>query len=297
VTVSHNSAADLDAWLEAIEAGGHRDRLELCVVDSGSEPEERERLKREVASKVDHLLLEDNLGFGRSCNRGAAATTAPVLIFTNPDTRLDTLPSALQKEWPAGLMLGAINVAIDPPGAQGASRVATAGWQALDMALGRFSPPVYVRDAVAPAWVSGSDLAVSRADFERAGGFPEELFLFFEDTTLSVAHRRNGGRVAIDPEWKVRHPPERGPGEGRAAMDALARESGRWFVRRHQGPVRAALLYVVLAVLYVPRRVVGESARRITGRPTGGGSVFGLALDLLFPARVRRRLGAAPLSR
>jgi GT2 family glycosyltransferase len=293
VTVTHNSASDLGEWLEAIEAGGLRERLELCVVDAGSQPDERERLRREVGPRVEHLLLEPNLGFGRSCNRGAAATTAPVLIFTNPDTRLDTLPAALQTGWPPGLLLGAMNVAIDPPGAQGAGRLPTAGWQALDMALGRFSPPVYVRDAVAPAWVSGSDLAVSREDFARAGGFPEELFLFFEDTTLCVAHRRQGGRLAIDPEWRVRHPPERGPGQGRDALDAIARQSGRWFVRRHQGPVRAALLYVVLALLYVPRRVAGESARRIAGRAGGGGSVFGLALDLLFPSRARRRLGAS----
>ena len=69
----------------------------------------------------------------------------------------------------------------------------------------------------------------------RAGGFPEDLFLFFEDLELCLAHRRRGGRVAIDSQWAIRHPDEHGPLEGRDSLDAIARQSGRWFARRHQG--------------------------------------------------------------
>jgi GT2 family glycosyltransferase len=293
ITVSYNSSSRLPSWLEAIEATGCRDRLELCVVDSGSETAERERLERDVRPHVDHLLLEPNRGFGRNSNRGVAATTAPVLIFANPDTRLDTLPTALFGDWPPGLLVGAMNHTLDPPGAQGCRRVPTAGWQALDMTLGRFSPPVYERDAVAPTWISGSSLAVSRDDFMRAGGFPEDLFLFFEDLELCLAHRRRGGRVAIDSQWAIRHPAEHGPLEARDSLDAIARQSGRWFARRHQGPLRAALLYFVLAAFYAPRRCAGVLLRRAGGRPAPT-SALGLGLDLLFPSRVRRRLRAQP---
>jgi GT2 family glycosyltransferase len=291
ITVSHNSSSEMSGWLEAIEATGGRDRLELCVVDSGSEAGERERLEREVAPRVEHLLLEPNRGFGANSNRGAAATTAPVLIFTNPDTRLESLPGALAGDWPPGLLVGAMNHSLNPPAAQGCRRVPTAGWQALDMTLGRFSPEVYKRDAVAPTWVSGSALAVSREDFLRAGGFPEEFFLYFEDLELCLAHRRRGGRVAIDPRWAIRHPSVQGTPGGRASLDALARQSGRRFVRRHQGPLRAALLYLVLAIFYVPRRVAGATLRGATGRAARR-AARGLALDLLFPGRVRRRLAS-----
>ncbi len=205
ITVSYNSSSRLASWLEAIEATGCRDRLELCVVDSGSEAAERERLERDVRPHVDHLLLEPNRGFGRNSNRGVAATTAPVLIFANPDTRLDTLPTALFGDWPPGLLVGAMNHTLDPPGAQGCRRVPTAGRQALDITLGRFSPPVYVRDAVAPTWISGSSLAVSRDDFMRAGGFPEDLFLFFEDLELCLRAAAAGVPTELHPEIVLRH--------------------------------------------------------------------------------------------
>ena len=60
ITVSYNSSSSMPSWLEAIEATGCRDRLELCVVDSGSETAERERLERDVRPHVDHLLLSSD---------------------------------------------------------------------------------------------------------------------------------------------------------------------------------------------------------------------------------------------
>ncbi len=288
VAVSHDSGDEIAGWLEAIERTGRRDRLELCLVDSGSAPEERERLQREFGSRVDHLLLEPNRGFGASCNRGAAATSAPVLIFTNPDTQLGTLPAGLEDGWPAGRLAGAMNHSLTPPAAHGARGMPTARRQALDLALGRFAPPVFVRDAVAPTWVSGSALAISREDFERDGRFPEDLFLYYEDLELCLAHADRGGQVVIDPEWAILHPPEAVGRPGRDSLDAIARQSGRRVAARRQGRAAAAALYVVLALLYVPRRAAGVLVRR-----RSAAAAATIALDLLFPSRVRRRLGAA----
>jgi N-acetylglucosaminyl-diphospho-decaprenol L-rhamnosyltransferase len=292
ITVTHNSLRVMGDWLEAIAATGVRDRLELCVVDSGSRPEERGELIRRFEKQVDALLLRPNLGFGRGCNEGVAATRASVLIFVNPDTRLVTLPSALGGPWPDRTVFGPmnrINSGIIPMGFRHAP---SAALQAVDMVLGRFSP---VEDLTAgsPKWVSGGSFAITRADFERAGGFPSYLFLYFEDADLCLAHRRDGGRIAIDPHWIIEHEGGVATPELRDTMDTVARQSGRAYVRRHEGPVRAAMLYVLLAFVYVPRRVLGVLWRRARGRPTQR-PAFGLALDLLVPSRVRRRLGAEP---
>jgi glycosyltransferase involved in cell wall biosynthesis len=106
----------------------------------------------------------------------------------------------------------------------------------MDMILGRLSPPVYVRVAEGAAWVSGSALAISRADFTRAGRFPEDIFLYFEDLDLCLAHRRRGGRIVVDADWAVEHPGGAGTPEVGDSMDAVARLSGRRFVSHHQGP-------------------------------------------------------------
>ena len=192
VAVSHESGDEIDGWLDAIERTGMRDRLELCIVDSGSGPRERERLRREVEPRVDHLLLSPTGVSGRRATAARRCTSAPVLIFTNPDTQLVTLPSAVGSDWPSGLLVGAMNHSLKPPDAHGARGLPTARRQALDLALGRFAPPVFVRDAVAPTWVSGSALALTREDFIRDGLFPEDLFLYYEDLDSLPGPRRAG---------------------------------------------------------------------------------------------------------
>jgi GT2 family glycosyltransferase len=292
ITVTYNSSAQMPAWLEAIESLGMRSQLELCVVDSGSDLAERRGLRRDVGARVDHLLLNPNRGFGRSCNVGVAATSAPVLIFANPDTRLLNLPTALSEPWPDGVAVGAMNHSSVPPLPNAFRHVPTASWQAVDMILGRLSPAVYERADKDPQWLSGSALAISRADFERAGGFADDIFLYFEDTDLCLAHRRGGGRIVVDRDWGVEHPGGAGTPEVGDSMDAVARLSGRNFVRHHEGPVRAALLYLVLVVFYVPRRTAGILIRRLGGKTSPVPAVR-LILDLLRPTRVMRRLGAA----
>jgi GT2 family glycosyltransferase len=293
ITVTYNSSRQMKPWLEALDKLEVRDRLEVCVVDSGSDLAERRALREIVRPRVDHLLLGPNRGFGRSCNVGVAATTAPVLIFANPDTRLLTLPSGLNGDWPEGSAVGGINTSSDPPMPNAFRHVPTAGWQAMDMILGRLSPPVYERAGGADAeWLSGSALAMSRADFMRAGRFPDDIFLYFEDLDLCLSHRRRGGRIVVDPDWTVEHPGGAGTPEAGASMDAVARLSGRRFVSHHQGPGRAALLYFILVAFYVPRRAAGILLRRARGGDASL-SVGRLVLDLLRPSRVMRRLGAA----
>ncbi len=291
ITVTYNSSAQMADWLATINALEARDRLELCVVDSGSDLAERRSLREEVAPRVDHLLLEPNRGFGRSCNSGVAVTTAPILIFANPDTRMLTLPTALSGAWRQGDLIGAMNHSVSPPLPNAFRHVPSAGWQAMDMILGRLSPPVYERAAEGAKWISGSALAISREDFERAGRFPDDIFLYFEDIDLCLAHQRRGGRILVDRDWAVEHPGGAGTPEAGASMDSVARLSGRRFVRHHQGTLRADLLYLILALVYVPRRVLGTLARRASGQDTSL-AAGRLALDLLRPSRVMRRLGA-----
>ena len=230
ITVTYNSSAQMIPWIEAIEAHSVRDRLEMCVVDSGSDLAERRALRANVAPRVDHLLLEPNRGFGRSCNAGVAATTAPVLIFANPDTRLLTLPTGLSGPWPEGDAVGAVNHSSVPPMPNAFRHVPTARWQAMDMILGRFSPPVYVRAADGAAWLSGSALAISRTDFQRAGGFSDDIFLYFEDLDLCLAHRRRGGRIVVDRDWAVEHPGGAGHARG-GRLDGRRRSAERAALR------------------------------------------------------------------
>ena len=84
VTVTHNSAAELEALLTSIDR--YLPGVELVVVDSASS-DETVAVARS-GGRVQTIVLEQNVGFGRGCNVGVAAVTQPVTALLNPDVEL-----------------------------------------------------------------------------------------------------------------------------------------------------------------------------------------------------------------
>jgi N-acetylglucosaminyl-diphospho-decaprenol L-rhamnosyltransferase len=293
VTVTHNSSQVIEGWIDALGETGRRSQMEVCVVDSGSTPEERRFLRERVAPRVEVVCERPNLGYGRCCNVGAEQTSAPALLFINPDARVQSLPDAV---WNAGLIDGQLLGAFKqlPDGGiipQGHRRYRTAAREAETLVLGRFRPELG-RTAESPAWVSGAALIIRRADFDRIGGFSSELFMYFEDADLCLRHRATGGSVTLDPAFLIEH----GSGKSSAvddpdrlagALDSVNRQSARIFAARHGRPWQRGLLYALLVVVYIPRRVVAILLRGGRNRSRVGS----YALDLLLPRRVMRRLG------
>jgi len=293
VTVTHNSSHVIEGWIDALEETGRRSQMELCVVDSGSTPDERRFLTERVAPRVDVVCERPNLGYGRCCNLGAEQTSAPALLFTNPDTQVRSVPDDL---WNEGLIGGQVLGAFKrlPEGAVsplGFRQCPTAAREAEKLVLGRFHRGID-RTAESPAWVSGAALIIKRADFDRIGGFSAELFLFFEDADLCVRHRAAGGSVALDPAFLIEHGSGKSSAVGdpdrlSSALDSVSRQSARTFAARHGRPWQRGLLYALLVIAYVPRRTVAI----LLGRGRNGSRVGSYVLDLLLPRRVLRRLG------
>lgn len=291
VTVTHNSSGIIGAWFDALEESGLRDRFEVCVVDSGSSPERAEATRRAAEGRADTFLAVPNLGFGRASNIGVGATSSPLVMFLNPDAWLEAVPADLLE--PANVRGAIVGCTILPvhhgPPSAGFSRAPTARWEASSLVLGRHAA-TYDRTFTSPAYISGGTLLVAREDFERLGGFSSELFLYFEDADLCMRHRAHGGDLRIDRRWVVYHGGA-GSSEGlwrSDALDGLARESARRLAVRHEGRLQAAILWLLLGLVYVPRRAVAEVRRGERGR------VSEVLLDLLIPGRIMRRLGAVP---
>jgi GT2 family glycosyltransferase len=295
ITVTHNSSHVIERWLEALEGTGHRDEMELCVVDSGSSAAEQEFLSRRVQQRVEVLCTRPNLGFGGCCNVGAEHTRAPVLLFTNPDTMVRSLPEGLWRgDEGEGRVLGALKQL--PEGglrSLGFDREPTALIEAQKLVVGRVRESIE-RTTQAPKWVSGAALMIPRADFEGLQGFSPDLFMYFEDADLCLRHRAAGGSVAVDGGFLVEH------GSGKSsvventellagALESINRQSARTFAARHGAPWQRVFLYALLALVYVPRRC----AALLLGRGEGRGRIGSFALDLLAPRRALRRLGVA----
>jgi GT2 family glycosyltransferase len=137
---------------------------------------------------VSIVRLEENAGFGRGCNAGAAAARTSWLLFLNPDARLSS---------------GAIEALIEtarrhPDSSAFNPRIATADGSAYFKRRSYLLPK---REYMARGWpetdcqipiLSGAAIFVSKEKFNTVGGFDPNIFLYHEDDDLSLRLRQLG---------------------------------------------------------------------------------------------------------
>jgi GT2 family glycosyltransferase len=247
IVVNWNAGPALLDCLASIGGGG-RDVLETIVVDNdstdGSLAPVRER--HPTARIVE---TGANLGFAAGANRGAAVARGDVLVFLNPDARveagaIDALAGALAAMPGAGIAGGGL---VDPSGRwqPGAARFHPVSHLLLDTTPGR----LVARGRRAPRvvdWVYGTFMAVRRDAFPQLGGFDEGYFLYGEDLDLCHRAAAHGLRTVHVPDARAVH----GANVSAAQRFGLGREAAvvrgemRFYARRG-GPGQLGLFRLV----------------------------------------------------
>ena len=195
------------ACLEALRNLRTSFRYEVLVMDDCSTD-----ARVEVLASVRGLRYarnEENLGFLRTCNRGAELARGRYLVFLNNDTRvdegwLDPLVESLLDDPTIGLVGSKL---VYPDGrlqeAGGIIFSDGAGWN-----YGRFDDPhhpdySHARDV---DYVSGASILIERSYFRALGGF-DDMFApaYYEDTDLCFRVRAQGRRVVYQPLSIVVH--------------------------------------------------------------------------------------------
>jgi len=237
VVVSWRSAAEVARLLREFPVDP---RHELLVVDnSGDCP-----LPPEAAPNVRVLRAGRNLGFAGGSNLGARASTAPRLLFLNPDT--EPVGRAFEQvlegfeRWPG--VDGVVPRLVDERGWP------QTGWQlrelpgpaALLAHAFFWSPGARRREPPAGTPIgqpAAAALALTREVFEQVGGFDERFMpAWFEDVDLARRLRARGRALRYLPEAVFRH-------RGGVSVDALGyggflRAYDRnlaFYLRRHHG--------------------------------------------------------------
>lgn len=224
--------------------------VEAIISDNASRDGSIEALSSRWPHEPRLQILRNgaNLGFGAGCNRGAALARGNMLLFLNPDCRVESDTIArLRAHMDARIgVLGAMIV--DAGGKpESASRrrdpllrrclmtaLRLARWEARWPVLagitapGQPDPPP--REDVEA--VSGALMLVPRAAFEQIGGFDEVYFLHFEDLDLCRRMRTAGWRVACANDVRVVHA-KGTSSRARPFFVALHKHRGmwRWFVK------------------------------------------------------------------
>jgi N-acetylglucosaminyl-diphospho-decaprenol L-rhamnosyltransferase len=288
VIVTHESAAHVGDTLRAVSAQlRHGD--ELVVVDNGSSDRTAEAA-RAAAPEASVLEHRDNVGFAGGCNAGAAASSAPLLFFLNPDATpatgcLDELRRVeeLRPDWGAWQALVTMN---------GGATINTAGNVVHFLGIGwagGCGDPV----ATAPSeptevgFASGAALVVRRADWERLEGFDERYFMYCEDMDLGLRLWLGGSAVGIAPAARVEHDYEFAKGERKWFL----LERNRWWTLVCDYPARLLLLLApALLVAEVALLAVAARGGWLRAKLRAQGAVLWALPELL---ERRRRVQAA----
>ncbi len=218
VVVAHNSGAMLSECVT--RALANAECGELVVVDNASHDGSVAALESIRDTRLRIEPMQRNAGFAVACNRGAALTSQPWLLFLNPDALIaaDTLRQTLSI-MATDAHIGLLGVDVrDRGGAQEAAArrrdptLARMLYSQLARlpGLGRFAtsgmelPP---RDEVLTNVdaVSGAFMLMPRRAFAQIDGFDEGYFLHAEDLDLCRRVRAQCWRVAIANRVAITH--------------------------------------------------------------------------------------------
>jgi GT2 family glycosyltransferase len=211
IIVNWNAGHQLRECIESFTAVA-QDRVTLSrivVVDNGSTDGSLEPLKDLLGSLPLTLLRNlENRGFAAACNQGSIGSTADVLLFLNPDTRL----SAGCLENPVVFFNATGNESVGIVGVQlvnaagdvarsCARRPTAAAMIGQSFGLDRLLPSRF-RPHFLSEWphdmtrtvdqVMGAFCMIRRSLFESLDGFDERFFVYFEDLDFALRARALG---------------------------------------------------------------------------------------------------------
>jgi N-acetylglucosaminyl-diphospho-decaprenol L-rhamnosyltransferase len=315
ITVNYGTPVLAIACIESLtNARAFFDRMEVIVVDGGSNDDSAQILANRIAERdlrdwVELLPLPINGGFAFANNRAlltlAQRDDLPEYIaLINPDARatpgaLEALATTLDRVPEAGAV-GALLIHEDGRPQGSAFRFPTllsefcrgARTGAINRIFGQPLQHIVATEACQVPWVTGAAVMFRTAALQSAGLFDEGFFLYFEETELMWRMHKAGWQIWHEPAARVVHAGGvatkiRDPETGNALPKRMPRywyEARRRFFALVGGPIyalAAGLAWLLGHFLWQMRRVIG-------GLPDSG---------TLYPARDLTAFGLWPGSR
>lgn len=221
---------------------------ELIFSDNASTDETLEVIA-ELAPEAIVVENGGNIGFAAACNRGAEAASGDLLVLQNPDTIPAPgfvaglkRPVLEQRGWAAWQPLLTMNGGREVNTSGGIvhfTGISWAGQMGEPLSVARSDPHGGI------GFISGGCFVLPLAKWRELGGFPEEYFIYHEDTEMSLRLRLEGGELGIEPEARLEHEYE----FSRRKTKWRLLERNRWatVIRVYPGALLALLLPALLA--------------------------------------------------
>jgi hypothetical protein len=223
VIVPYKCEGPLDVTLEAVYASATRFAYEVIIVDNASYDGTVEMVKRkylsnpDIAAKTKLIENSTNLGFGRGNNIGMKETAGDYILLLNPDTKVapdnfEVMLEFLKSRPDVGMATSKLireNGELD----WACRRSEATPWVSLTRLIGlqdlfpkskwfaqynlKYKP---VDEETEIGCCTGAYMMMSRAVFEKTGGFDEDFFMYGEDNDLCFRTRRAGFKIWYYPK-------------------------------------------------------------------------------------------------
>lgn len=271
VVVAYNSRHCLR---ECVEPLASEPGVSILVVDNAC-PERSFEVVEELAG-VRVIHMPRNGGFAYGCNGGWRAGGSDLVLFLNPDARLEAaalarLAHVLEID-PAAGVVGPRTHRTDETLAWSIRRFPSLrSTYAQALFLHRLTPRASWVDEVVrdPArydrpgrvdWLPGTCLLVRRSTLEAVGGLDEGFFMYVEDLDFCWRVSRAGHDVVYSPDAVCVH--EGGRSFPRARLRPTLAASRLHYAKRHHGAIRVIVERVGIGI--------GEGLRTMIGRGESG---------------------------
>lgn len=216
IIVNYNAGTHLRDCLQTLPTSS-----DIIIVDNASHDNSLALVEALQQPHIRIIRNSTNLGFATACNIGAKACQTDLLLFLNPDCRvepetLSELSTALNSAPDIG-MVGALLLNPDGSEQAGGRRSVPTPWRSFTRAFGLSKLlPKYFKDfnlhqqplpthPIAVEAISGACMLMKKSTFEQLGGWDQAYFLHCEDLDLCMRYRAAGYRILFVPSARLTH--------------------------------------------------------------------------------------------
>lgn len=218
IVVTYNSTKFISQCLKSLESVKGIEDSEIIVWDNASTDGTVELVTQMFPNITAHSC-EHNLGFAQAVNQAAKLASGTYLVLLNPDTTVEA-------EWLASLIktfnqhtkVGAVNsktkiVVSGKECIQNAGSILFSDGHARDRGavvtdtkeqLYEADSEYYSKEMDVDTF-SGVSVAIPRELFVKMGGFDENMFIYYEDTDLSIRLKKLGYAIRYQPKSELIH--------------------------------------------------------------------------------------------
>lgn len=227
------------------------DQDEVLLVNNDSPEGHQEDLPRDYPW-VKVINSDKNLGISGGNNLGVSQASGKYLVFINPDTILtegwlDALITRLESSPKIGMVTSRLVLRRKPQTMNAAGNdMHVSG---LTMCRGMGDPLTNHDESESVTAVSGASFVISAEFYKHIGGFDDNIFLYMEDSDLSLRCRLAGKSIVYEPASLVYHDYELTFGPNKTFLQ----ESHRYYMLGKN--YRRATLLFMLPILFTAELV------------------------------------------